>query len=451
MILRAVMTRELPLQRAMACFQNGLLLVPSHRSYVAVHHLITLEEKFRIHPIQSFDSVDKAEVLHRWSAWSPDSKLLAVLWGQHGQGTRNQLRDVTFHDSTIGQVVGHGSVPALQLSPHHAKRMTVTWSPASSHILLHSWDISGEDGNSTASIALFDTQGSARVVLQQPGLSGNVPRARPSAAQWSACGHYLHIVFERARGVEDVSEANAVHGFMWDVSARQKVFHWHARRQISLDSLQKAVVWARSATACYIRSCGIILSWISGGSSAPGISIVWPRQLGDEVTLLPCGRLHVNCWSLPSGGSYSLPSWDAAGVISSDLPRFHQLWHSAVRPGHGTCSMQSVESSPSRFHLKAIAWHPNPAARFLYAIINTCADLHLVSGLLNRVLRFWTWSQISPEGIKPPKNEDAVYLAWSPDGAKLIVAAWSATTVLCFDSCSSSAGNGGPQLLKPRY
>ena len=442
----AIIARGLGAPGSSACQCNGLLLVAGRR-HVAVHDLITLDKKFCVEisgvcPPQGCasssrcfayqDAVD-AGGFYIWSDWSPNGQLFGVAWGA-SKGT-GRLQKLTFHDSMSGQIVGHAPMPWCSPPLAKFKRMSVAWSPASTHILLR---VCCSQATSAAGVAIISIEGSTDLLLERSGVCSWYLLHPSSAANWSSCGRYVHVISKKEPEHVDAAEA-ALQGFIWDVKLKQKVFQWHAARVA--ESTQRAVVWAKSATACCINSCGLILSWPSDDSNVPEISMLWPQREAEPAALSPCGRLHISRWSLPTPPAvYSMPSWDAAGVTSSSLPRFHQLWHSVVRHGNAACSMQGVETVSSRFHLQSIAWQPSPAARCLYAIMYTSGNLQLVDGSRHQVIRSWAWSQISPEGVEQPKKEGSVCLYWSPDGSQLVVAAWAATAVLCFGPQGSVTG-----------
>ena len=108
--------------------------------------------------------------------------------------------------------------------------------------------------------------------------------------------------------------------------------------------------------------------------------------------------------------------------MSTNIPNGSQLWHSVVRPGNSLCHMHMVEALPGEWHLSSIAWHPNPAAGAMYAVMHESGDVMLVDGLQTRITQTWLRSELFPAARVPMKSLPVFQLKWSPDGSKLFVA-----------------------------
>ncbi|KAK9834102.1 hypothetical protein WJX84_009168 [Apatococcus fuscideae] len=395
---------------------------------------MNLSQPANAQPKPTFESIMKlnrtAHHRVRWGSWAKDARHFCL-----ELRIVNEWRICVFDLITAQRLLGHASFAWATVRPLKPS-FEFTWSPAASHIVICADAQSDAERLEEESgvVALVEAHGPCEILKQACQIAC-------SRATWSRCGRYLCVV---SKGTPPLAAGEpgpfqpdhntlSVSGFIWDTRSSQQVFGW-AGGAGSLT--ENCVIWAAAACACYVESCSAVLTWPSPESSIPEVASLWPHlgSLGPNPAVLsPCGRVHIAVWSMPrSRAVYTMPTWQAHDVDSASIPRFYQLWHSVVRPGGGTASMHMAHASPWKWSLESIAWHPNPAAGCVYAIMSACGDLSVVDGLRHRVLRSWTWSQLSAKGHNSPGNQSSVKLSWSPDGSRLIIAASRETVALRF-------------------
>ncbi len=404
---------------------NGLVLLAMD-GYVQVLDMSNLDEMCRVHPCSSPTASGFSEASDSchsdphpdWCNWSADGSLFAVAWGECGSFLGGVI---TIYNTLSHAAVGQSTVPLCR-SDSEIAHLEYTWSPSAPLILVKAVSSTADEGPRQGRVTIIDHDGRCRFLefcLEMVDC----------LAGWSSCGRFMHFIIDKDLSLTEERGA----GYIWDTISRQRVFNW----RVGTPGLKShSIVWASAAAkeaACFIHSCSVILTWAPGGDGIPRISSLWPHAEASPAALSPCGRVHISKWSVPRPtASYTIPSWQANNVSSNNIPRLSQLWHSVLRPGHDSCSMQMVEALAGRWHLDSVAWHPNPAAGAIYAIMHSSGDVMLIDGLQHAIISSWPRPRMFPTAEEPLEAEAFVCLQWSPDGTKLLVAIDNDCAVICF-------------------
>ena len=418
----ASLTRPYLLPAAKPCVEIGMLLVqlPAH---VAALDMQTLEEQFCAYPPSGMDRAFGNTTCPLQCVWSPGGGSFSVAWGTPAPDNNKRVNGGLFTGVSVHDTCSQRCLAlACPFADRTGVHVFLTWSPTASHLFIQVF--TDNHPGCSDGIALMDMTGSCHVLQELHDSKVQL------VAGFSSCGRFLHAATEPTPYLNEEDLPFTIRGFIYDVQSTQKLFHWEHSVDDDVDC-QNEFIWASAANACYLQSCSTVLSWPSADCNVPEIARLWSHSKSGPAVLSPCGKLHVSTQT--PCALYTTLGHDVDITHSSAMPPSHQLWHSSVTPGASTCEAHIAAESEHQFQLGSIAWHPNPAGGCLYAIMNAGGDLLIIDGRQHRCVRSWKWCQLASQapfhclpGARLPR------LKWSPDGSRLVMAAFGATTILSF-------------------
>ena len=109
----------------------------------------------------------------------------------------------------------------------------------------------------------------------------------------------------------------------------------------------------------------------------------------------PCGQRLVSTSQTPRApGFWSTEDLDnetASKAFADCFRKTHSSWqllHTEVEVHAAICEKVVAVTSPVRYDMASLAWHPNPAA-CIYIIADVVDGIHLIDGWYHRPISFW--------------------------------------------------------------
>ena len=87
---------------------------------------------------------------------------------------------------------------------------------------------------------------------------------------------------------------------------------------------------------------------------------------------------------------------------------------------------------PAEWDITTIAWHPSPALRHTYAIVNRAGNVHIIDGSPHRQLGMRIGRELAPGLCGDFDLRRSQPLRWSPDGSQLAVLADTTAAIITF-------------------